>query len=130
MSRKDIDEEYLKNEVTISAEYSNDGIDVKYISASFKHNGSHFDCIAQEDWAQNLPIVSDYYGGTDAQLCITNTSLMATFEIYHSDYSVFAQLSVQSNRETGVPFEYDCSSVDAVGSWQIILPMPNLERAY
>ena len=84
-SRKDVDEEYLKNNVTFTTEYSNDGIDVNYISASFKYNGTHLNCLAQEDWAQNLPIVSNYVDGINHQLCITNTSLMATFYIIHSD---------------------------------------------
>ena len=28
------------------------------------------------------------------------------------------------------PFKTSACLIDAVGSWQIILPMPNLERAY
>ena len=100
-SRKDVDEEFLKNNVTITTEYSNDGIDISYISASFKYNGTHLNCIAQEDWAQNLPIVLDYDDGYDYHLCVTNTSLMATFQIHYSDnfsfIRVYAMLSLQSN---------------------------------
>ena len=84
-SRKAVGEERLKNDIRIANEYSNDGIDVTYVSASFKYNGSHINCIAEENWAQNLPIASD--GKNDYHLCITNTSLMTTFRFKQSDYS-------------------------------------------
>ena len=112
-SRKDVDEQHLKNNVTITSEYSNDGLDVRYISASFKYNSTHLDCIAQEDWAQNLPFVSNVHG-FDYHLCITNISLMATFEFKHSDdfssIKVHAQLSVQANHLTMYPYYYGCDA--------------------
>ena len=112
-SRKDVDEEFLKNNVTITTEYSNDGIDIRYISASFKYNGTHLNCIAQEDWAQNLPVVLDF-NGYDYYPCITNTSLMATFEIKHSDdfssIKVAAWLSIQSNNLVSFTYDYECDA--------------------
>ena len=50
----------------------------------------------------------------DYQLCITNTSLMATFAIYHSDefsyIYVFALLSVKANSQQDYPFLYECDA--------------------
>ena len=76
-SRQDVNQTLLKDYVMITTEYSNEGIDVSYISASFEFNGTQLNCLSNERWAQNFPFLEEY--GTTMHLCITNVSLLATF---------------------------------------------------
>ena len=68
----------LRNNVSITTGYSQDGIDVTKINATFKFNGTYLNCDSTEKWAQHLPIVTQS-DGIIRQPCLTNIGLLATF---------------------------------------------------
>ena len=73
-----MDSEMLRNNVSITTGYSQDGIDVTKISATFQFNGTYLNCVSSEKWAQNLPIVT-LSNGSIRQPCLTSNGLFATF---------------------------------------------------
>ena len=81
-----MDEKVFKNKITINNDFSNSGIDISHINATFSYNangtvlhqdGEHPKCITTTEWAQDLPIIIWSYRIN--QPCMTNTSLIATF---------------------------------------------------
>ena len=86
----DINETALKNNVTIETEYSSKEIDtasMTYMTAKFRFNGTHLNCLSTQKWAQELPYRITYPDPPDPQfqpeyqqLCITNLTLLATFD--------------------------------------------------
>ena len=82
-----MNETFLKNNITINTDFSNSGIAISHINATFSYNanqdGENPKCITTTEWAQDLPI--SIYGNGNyriSQPCMTNTSLIATFNYY------------------------------------------------
>ena len=44
--------------------------------------------------------------------------------------TIFLKISTLASRTDKIQKQNKCSILDAVGSWQILLPMPNSERTY
>ena len=86
MSRKDVSEEVLKNNISIISTNAQDGEDIRKIEAKFEFNSTAITCLTKESWA--LELVHNSYANRSSVLayvpCVTSTGLLVNFQ-YHYD---------------------------------------------